>query len=256
MTETIGADVAVSSSMPRVAVTVISVWTTACANRKRVGSDNSPIVLRHDVNGVNLGFLFQYETIRIFLSMPRPRSQASRAAILTAAQALLSEKGFSALTIEGVAARAKAGKATIYRWWPDRASLAADALLSATFQPIPVPDTGSAREDFRRHMQLLSAAMRRDFGQQLLVALACTQENRDLTAAFRNSLWKTLRLALAPAIHRAAAARQIRPNVYAEVLFDLLYGPVILRFLTAPETLTPDYVDALCETVMTGILPA
>jgi len=188
--------------------------------------------------------------------MPRPRSQSSRAAILSAAQAILTEKGFPTLTIEGVATRAKAGKATIYRWWPDRASLAADALLTPTFESIPVPDTGSAREDFRRHMQLLSAALRRDFGQYLLSILACTYENRELTVAFRNSLWKDLRLALTPAIHRAAASRQIRPNVFAEVLFDLLYGPVIFRFLTAPETLTPDYIDALCETVMTGVLPA
>lgn len=188
--------------------------------------------------------------------MPRPRSETSHTAILSAAQALLSEKGFPGFTIEGVAARAKAGKATIYRWWPDRASLAADALLATACEPIPVPDTGSAREDFRRHMQLLAAALRRDFGGQLVSALACTHENRSLTVAFRNSLWKNLRLALTPAFHRAAASRQIRPNVFAEVLFDLLYGPVILRFLTAPETLTPDYVDALCETVMTGILPA
>lgn len=188
--------------------------------------------------------------------MPRPRSETSRAAILSAAQEILSEKGFSSLTIEGVASRAKAGKATIYRWWSDRASLAADALLETAFEPIPVPDTGSAREDFRRHMQLIAAALRRDFGRQLLSALACTHENRDLTVAFRNSLWKNLRLALAPAIHRATASGQIRPNVFAEVLFDLLYGPVILRFLTAPETLTPDYVDALCDTVMSGILPA
>ncbi|MCC6590870.1 MAG: TetR/AcrR family transcriptional regulator [Bryobacterales bacterium] len=185
--------------------------------------------------------------------MPRPRSQSARSAILAATQALLTEKGFSALTIEGVAARANAGKATIYRWWPDRATLAAEALLGGAIEPIPVPDTGNAREDFRRHMQLLAVAMKREFGPRLLTALACTQENKELLAQFRANLWRVLRQSLAPAIQRAAARREIRSNLFSEVVFDLLYGPVIFRFLTAPETLTPDYVDALCDAVMAGM---
>jgi AcrR family transcriptional regulator len=187
--------------------------------------------------------------------MPRRRSESSKANILLAAYSLMAEKGYAALTIEGVARRAQAGKATVYRWWPDRASLAAEALLINGFESIPVPDTGCAREDFRRHMQLLAAALRRDFGVRLQAALACTRENKELLVQFRDSLWRQLKQNLAPAIHRAAARGEVKPTVFSEVLFDLLYGPVILRFLTAPETLTPDYVDALCDSVMSGIAP-
>ncbi len=50
----------------------------------------------------------------------RPRSEVARAAILTAASALLDEAGCAALTIEGIAARAGVGKRTIYRWWPTK----------------------------------------------------------------------------------------------------------------------------------------
>ena len=54
----------------------------------------------------------------------RPRSDASRSAILKAAYQILREGGFAGFTVEGVAARAGAGKATIYRWWQTKGKLA------------------------------------------------------------------------------------------------------------------------------------
>jgi hypothetical protein len=49
----------------------------------------------------------------------RPRSDASRSAILKAAYEILKEGGFAGFTVEGVAARAGAGTATISRWRHD-----------------------------------------------------------------------------------------------------------------------------------------
>jgi AcrR family transcriptional regulator len=61
----------------------------------------------------------------------RPRSAASRDAILKAAYQILNEGGFAGFTVEGVAARAGAGKATIYRWWQSKGTLAIEAFLVA-----------------------------------------------------------------------------------------------------------------------------
>ncbi len=77
------------------------------------------------------------------------RSDRSHRAILQSALAILSEQGYGGLTIEGVAARAKVGKQTIYRWWPSKAAVVLEALTADTQERIPVPDTGSVRGDLQ-----------------------------------------------------------------------------------------------------------
>ena len=67
----------------------------------------------------------------------RPRSAVARRKILAAAAAMLNEGGLSAVTMEGIAARAGVGKPTIYREWPNAQAVAmsragARAFLAAT----------------------------------------------------------------------------------------------------------------------------
>ncbi|MFT3720989.1 TetR/AcrR family transcriptional regulator [Pseudorhodoferax sp.] len=76
----------------------------------------------------------------------RPRDAALDAAILRAAMELLGERGLSALTMDAVAQRAGAGKASVYRRWKSKDELLADAL--AMYAPVDVEiDTGTLRGD-------------------------------------------------------------------------------------------------------------
>jgi len=59
---------------------------------------------------------------------------------------VLDEDGLPGFTMEAVARRAGASKATVYRRWPTVGALLIDA-MDATFQPFPVPDTGSVQTD-------------------------------------------------------------------------------------------------------------
>src|SRR6266542_1383114 len=78
----------------------------------------------------------------------RPRSERARQAILSAAGQLLLEQGLHAVSMDELANSAGVSKATIYRWWPSKQTLALDALLteweSGRSKP---PDTGSLRGD-------------------------------------------------------------------------------------------------------------
>lgn len=77
----------------------------------------------------------------------RPRVEGEREQeILDATLDVLAEFGYDRLTMDAVAARAKASKATLYRRWSDKASLVIDALISQK-EPSEVPDTGSLRGD-------------------------------------------------------------------------------------------------------------
>src|SRR6188472_183792 len=78
--------------------------------------------------------------------MARPRSEEARRKALAAAVDLIVERGVGNLTIEEVAARSGVAKTTIYRHWPERASLIIDT-VRASFEQIGTPDTGSLRGD-------------------------------------------------------------------------------------------------------------
>src|SRR4051812_16506326 len=105
----------------------------------------------------------------------RPRSDATRCAILKAAYELLEETGMSGFTIEGVAARSGSAKTTIYRWWPSRGVLAAEALLSRMQSEYPVPHSGSAMADLKSIMHSMVEMMSGSPGHVLAGLIAEAQ---------------------------------------------------------------------------------
>jgi AcrR family transcriptional regulator len=79
------------------------------------------------------------------------RSEATEAAVLEAFVALLDEVGYAAITMEAVAKRARAGKATLYRWWPTKAHIAL-ALISKAKVEMARPAGLSLRDDMIDYM--------------------------------------------------------------------------------------------------------
>ncbi|PRY67205.1 TetR family transcriptional regulator [Glaciihabitans tibetensis] len=80
----------------------------------------------------------------------RKRDHTRDPEILTAALEVLAETGFDGMTIDMVAARAKAGKATLYRRWPSKSELVIDAVACMKqndFERSHLPDTGTLRGD-------------------------------------------------------------------------------------------------------------
>ncbi len=62
-----------------------------------------------------------------------------------------------AVTVDKIAERAKVSKATIYKWWPNKAAVVMDGFLSAAAARLPVPDTGSALNDILIHATSLAS---------------------------------------------------------------------------------------------------
>src|SRR3954467_1186202 len=89
----------------------------------------------------------------------RRRGAVLERAILDAALEQLSTVGWNGLTMEGVAAGAQTGKAAVYRRWPSKEDLVADALQSGLPRLDSAPDLGSVREDLLALCQLVRDAM-------------------------------------------------------------------------------------------------
>jgi AcrR family transcriptional regulator len=185
----------------------------------------------------------------------RPRSEPARLAILRTTLKLLGESGFSDLTIEDVAAHASVGKATVYRWWPNKAALIADAFASSTTRKLHFPDTGSVRTDMSQQMRQLVKIFRSRRGRIVSAILGGGQSDRDLIAAFRERFLKPRRQEAYATLRRGIQRGELRADVDMDLLLDSLYGPIYMRFLIRHDNLTSDFVDRLCELVLGGARP-
>jgi AcrR family transcriptional regulator len=185
----------------------------------------------------------------------RPRSEQARLAILRSTLKLLGKSGFSELTIEAVAAHAGVGKATVYRWWSNKAALIADAFASSTTRKLHFPDTGSVRTDMSQQMRQLIKIFCGRRGRIVSAILGGGQSDRDLITAFRERfLWPRRQEAYAT-LRRGILRGELRKDVDMDLILDSLYGPIYMRFLIRHGKLTPDFVDNLCELVLGGARP-
>ncbi|MGC2171129.1 MAG: TetR/AcrR family transcriptional regulator [Candidatus Sulfotelmatobacter sp.] len=182
----------------------------------------------------------------------RPRSEQARVAILRSTLKLLGRNGFPDLTIEAVAAEAGVGKATVYRWWPNKAALIADAFASSTTRKLRFPDTGSVRADMSQQMCQVIKIFRSRRGRILSAILAAGQSDKDLMIAFRERFMKPRRQEAYATLRRGIARGELRKDANLDLLLDSLYGPIYMRFLIGHDRLTPDFVDHLCKLVLDG----
>jgi AcrR family transcriptional regulator len=186
----------------------------------------------------------------------RPRSEQARRAILRSTLRLLGRKGFSDFKIEEVADHAEVGKATVYRWWPNKGALIADAFASSTTSKLHFPDTGSVYTDMSQQMRQLVKIFRSRHGRIVSAILAAGQSDKDLIQAFRERfLWPRRREAYRT-LRRAIARGELRQDTDLDLLLDSLYGPIYMRFLIQHDRLTPEFVEHLCALVLGGARPA
>jgi AcrR family transcriptional regulator len=182
----------------------------------------------------------------------RPRSKASREAILAAAREIFARVGYARFTFDAVAAEAKAGKATIYRWWPTKGAL----LLEAARDDISigvVPDTGDTREDLRRAIEQLVTTFSRPLAQAVIfAAISPHQSDPELAQTFREIYVYPWRVTAAEALRRGAARGDIASDADVAFLLDLVVGTVLQRAMVLK---TPDTV-ALADKLLAVLLDA
>ena len=185
----------------------------------------------------------------------RPRSEPARQAILAAAAELLLERGVINVSMDAVAELAGVSKATIYRWWPTKETLALDALYEQWADPRrEPPDTGTLRGDL---LELLLSWIARvgDLPYGQIVGALITEARTDprFGAAYRERFLEPRRALARTAFQRAVARGQIPLNADVEAAIDLLYGALYLRLLHAHAPLTQEFAETVVGIVVAGL---
>lgn len=151
-------------------------------------------------------------------------------AIMDATIEILQEVGYSRLTVEGVAARARVGKTTVYRWWPSKTSLVIETLDRYLDRP-PLNPSGDARADIRALIQRIADTFAGPPLGEVLPALA-VDLTRDPDAAeqFRQMLGPR-RAANAAVFYHAAGRGDLPHDVDPHALLVILAGAILYRSL-------------------------
>ena len=182
----------------------------------------------------------------------RPRCPTTHQAILDAANNLLDEIGFTNMSLEGIAARAGVGKATIYRRWSNKASVVMDAFLAATAKEIAFPNTSSAREDIRRQMRSVVKVLNGPRGRTIATLIGVVQSDNELAEAFRTRFVAVRRGEAKAVVQRGIANGEFKPDMDLESVLDCLYGPLYFRLLIGHEKASAKYADQLVDLVLRG----
>lgn len=180
------------------------------------------------------------------------RNPASQEAILDAAEAILHEEGIAGFSIEAVARRARAGKPTIYRWWPNRTTLMLDVYKrfknARTF-----PDTGTLRGDLVAFLenQLLGFWKDRLCGTVYRAVIAEAQSDKDAAAALY--AYQEERKAVAVQMIDLAKARgEVNAEVNGALIVDLIVSYAWHQLLLGRVAESMDGIEGVVDGILMG----
>jgi AcrR family transcriptional regulator len=158
--------------------------------------------------------------------------------------------------MDAVAARAGVSKATIYRWWPTKETLALDALYREWAAVPPPRDTGSLRGDLLSLLRPWARlASRRPYGRAIAALVTEAQTDPAFASEYRARFVEPRR-DQARAIFRGAIERgEIPADTKIEVALDLLYGPIYHRLLHGHAPLNDQFVRDVIDTALDGLAP-
>ncbi|MFD9425770.1 MULTISPECIES: TetR/AcrR family transcriptional regulator [unclassified Streptomyces] len=183
---------------------------------------------------------------------PGGRGARVRQAVLDAAVDALVEHGVTGFSFADVAARAEVNETSVYRRWRTRENLITDALLAVSDRRVPVPDTGSVREDLYAFATLVVEYLNSPLGGALARAAVITVEDPELAAA-REEFWRSRIRSAGVMIERGVARGELRAGTNPRLALEALIAPLHSRALLTREPLDEDLPRALADLVLDGL---
>ncbi|MCB0831198.1 MAG: TetR/AcrR family transcriptional regulator, partial [Solirubrobacterales bacterium] len=172
------------------------------------------------------------------------RNLKARDAILDSTVELVLSEGWEALTIEGIANRARVSKQTIYRWWKSKGAVLRDAVLGESFKWPAVPDTGDFESDLREGLRsLIEEFSSASFDCLLRALLVFAQEDVDISASLDREVRSWITAEFAYLIESARQQGRVDSDADLEVAIELLYGAIFTRWLFRTGELDFKFAD-------------
>ena len=184
--------------------------------------------------------------------MGRPRSEEARKAALEATLELLLAHGVDGVTFDEVSTRSGVAKTTLYRHFGTKQAMVA-AAAGSCFVEITTPDTGDLAEDLRTIFDRYKAAEEErrlpDIMPALLAASGSDAQLHELVVSMHEERRRPIRTALQLAQLRGEISRALD----LDIAVALLIGPFVQRRMIDRAEITPEFRDAVLQSVVAGL---
>jgi AcrR family transcriptional regulator len=185
---------------------------------------------------------------------PTRRGTQRREAICTAVFELLGEVGYDRMTMDAVAARAHASKATIYRSWPDKPELVAEALIRKFSEtPLP-PDTGSLRGDLLAMLDQACLITNSADGDVITGVMTAATLNPQLAATLHQCMYDSKQVVHEAILLRAVERGEIDSAKSIALLHEVAHAMILMRKLWSVDPLDDEFSQHVVDDVLIPLL--
>ncbi len=182
---------------------------------------------------------------------PGGRTARNRENVLRATAELLLQEGYEHLTIARVAAAAQVAETTVYRRWPRKAHLVADALSEFAKTGNPIPDTGTLEGDLRALLgQVVALVERPEVRRVILTVVSLTAD--DEVVAAKDAFWEERFAGAAAIVTRAVERGELSADTDPYELIEDLAAPTYFRLLVTGRPLDDRLVERSVELALSS----
>ena len=185
---------------------------------------------------------------------PRRRGAALETAILEATLTELADVGYARLSVERVAERAGASKASLYRRWPSKVELVMDAVYHVFPDPASPPDTGSLRGDLLAVMRTVAEQLAGPAGQALSGVLSDALGDPDKARRVRSYARGTSQAGMREIARRAVARGEVDPTAVTERRLEAGHAMLRHHFITRGVPIPDHVIVEIADEVMIPLL--
>jgi AcrR family transcriptional regulator len=187
----------------------------------------------------------------------RPRSDASRAALINTTYEMLRELGYERLSIEAIAARSGVSRTTVYRWYPTKEDLVIEALIAFSSRDQEMPNRGDLVSDMTGVIEYVLAhdpiSLNRESCALTLSALSGSPH---LAQTYWDLYIARKRYDLREIFERAKRRGEIAKDSDLELFLDLFHGYLLFGLLVRPKgTVSIDAIKTALHRLIRGFHP-
>lgn len=183
----------------------------------------------------------------------RPRSEAARSAVLEAAWDLLQRQALDSVSIMDIARQSGVSKPTIYKWWPTKAAVAAEAFFEFTSLETPFPKGSTAAIRLRRQIESLVEFYRGNPGKIVGDIISQGRADPETLESFKERYLAKRRGEARRILVEGVEHGEFEKDLDTEMALDMLYGPIYYRLLVTHGSLDREFARSLVDHVLDAI---
>jgi AcrR family transcriptional regulator len=184
----------------------------------------------------------------------RPRSQASRAAILEAAYSFLQDRPVASISTLHIARKAGVSTATVYRWWSTKEALLLDAFLNKVDSALVLKSEGPPLERLKEYVLQVGRFFTGKNGIVSARLLTAIQDNSTLRKEFMERAYSPRDKEIRAVVKEAIRLRQLPAAMEVSVFLDSIIGPLLARLLIHHQQIDEAFVISVFDRVVAGTI--